>query len=79
MQPSECCIVRIAIAANLGWLVALTLMWKHGILAALLISPFFGTAAAIAAMMLFWFVSMFVPCVPTAGPATGADSQQVLP
>ena len=73
MQPSECCIVRIAIAANLGWLIALTLMWKHGILAALLVSPFWGTAAAMAAMMLFWFVSLFVPCSPTDRPAVKAD------
>jgi hypothetical protein len=73
MQPSECCIVRIAIAANLGWLIALTLMWKHGILAALLVSPFWGTAAAMAAMMLFWFVSLFVPCSPADRPAVEAD------
>ena len=66
MQASECCIVRVAIAASLGWLIAMTLMWKHGVLAALVVSPFFGTAAAIAAMTLFWFVSLFVSCEPMA-------------
>lgn len=64
MQASECCIIRVAIAASLGWLIAITLMWKHGVLAALIVSPLFGTAAAIAAMTLFWFVSLFVSCEP---------------
>ena len=66
MQASECCIIRVAIAASLGWLIAITLMWKHSVLVALVISPFFGTAAAIAAMTLFWFVSLFVSCEPMA-------------
>lgn len=78
MQPSECCIVRIVIAANLGWLIALALMWKHSVLAALLVSPFAGTAAAIAAMALFWFVSLFVPCVPREVSTTDEDRQQAL-
>lgn len=78
MQASECCIVRIVIAANLGWLIALALMWKHSILAALLLSPLFGTVAAIAAMTLFWFVSLFVPCVPRERSTTGEDRQQAL-
>lgn len=64
MQASECCIIRVSIAASLGWLIAITLMWKHGVLAALIVSPLFGTAAAIAAMTLFWFVSLFVSCEP---------------
>ena len=64
MQASECCTVRVAIASSLGWLIAMTLMWKHGVLAALVVSPLFGTAAAIAAMTLFWFVSLFVSCEP---------------
>jgi hypothetical protein len=64
VQASECCIIRVSIASILGWLVALTLMWKHSVLTALLVSPLFGTAAAIAAMTLFWFVSLFVSCEP---------------
>ena len=64
MQASECCIIRVSIAASLGWLIAITLMWKHGVLAALIVSPLFGTAAAIAAKTLFWFVSLFVSCEP---------------
>ncbi|CAA2158310.1 hypothetical protein MBRA_03599 [Methylobacterium brachiatum] len=66
MQASECCIFRVTIAASLGWLIALAMMWKHGVLAALIVSPLFGTAAAVAAMTLFWFVSLFVPCEPRA-------------
>ena len=64
MQASECCIVRVAISASLGWLIAITLMWKHSVLVALVVSPLFGTAAAIAAMTLFWFVSLFVSSEP---------------
>lgn len=66
MQASECCIIRVAIAGSLGWLIAMTLMLKHGMLAALVVSPLFGTATAIAAMTLFWFVSLFVSSEPMA-------------
>lgn len=73
MQASECCIIRVAIAASLGFLIAISLMWEHGVLAALLISPLFGSAAAIAAMTLFWFVSLFVSCEPIAVQTTLSD------
>lgn len=73
MQASECCIIRVSIAASLGWLIAITLMWKHGVLAALIVSPLFGTAAAIAAMTLFWFVSLFVSCEPIGPQASDTD------
>lgn len=64
MQASECCIFRVTIAASLGWLIALALMWKHSVLAALIVSPLVGTGAAIAAMTLFWLASLFVSCEP---------------
>ena len=66
MQASECCIIRIAIAAVLGWFIAVALLWHQGLLTVLLLSPFAGSAAAIAAILLFWVVSMFVPCAPNA-------------
>jgi hypothetical protein len=66
VQASECCIIRVAIAAVLGWLIAVALLWQKGILTVLLLSPFAGSAAAIAAILLFWLVSLFVPCRPSA-------------
>ncbi|MDP4021950.1 hypothetical protein Q8W71_04870 [Methylobacterium sp. NEAU 140] len=64
MQASECCIIRVAIASILGGIAAFAVLWQHSAVAALLLSPFFGSAAAIAAITLFWFVSLFVPCQP---------------
>ena len=64
LQASECCIIRVAIAGILGWLVAVALLWQQSAVAALVISPFVGSAAATAAIVLFWLVSQFVPCVP---------------
>lgn len=66
MQASECCIIRVAIAGILGWLTAMMLLWQQNVLAALFVSPLVGSAAAIAAMILFWVVSQFVPCLPSA-------------
>lgn len=79
MQASECCIIRASIAAILGWLIAVSLMWKHSTLAALMLGPFFGSGAAIAAVALFWFVSVFVPCPRPTTPTSGADQWQSSP
>lgn len=64
MQASECCIIRVAVAGILGWFIAVALLWQKSALAALVVSPFVGSASATAAIFLFWLVSQFVPCVP---------------
>ena len=62
MQPSECCIIRASIAAALGAIVAFALLLNHGIIVAMALSPLVGSAAAVGAVALFWFVSLFFPC-----------------
>ena len=66
MQPSECCIIRASIAASLGAVLGFALLLNHGVLAAVTLSPFIGSATAVGAVVLFWFVSLFIPCVPDA-------------
>lgn len=64
MQASECCIIRASIAAMLGGCVCFVLMLNHGVLTAIAVSPFAGSATAVGAVALFWTVSQFIPCEP---------------
>ena len=64
MQASECCIIRASIAACLGALIAFVLLLNDGVLTALVLSPFVGSATAVGPVTLFWFVSLFIPCPP---------------
>ena len=64
MQASECCIFRASMAAVIGGLITFALMLKHGALVAAVVSPFAGSATAVAAVALFWFVSLFIPAEP---------------
>lgn len=66
MQASECCIIRASMAAVIGGFIAIALLLKHGALIAVMVSPFAGSATAVAAVALFWFVSLFIPCEPKA-------------
>jgi hypothetical protein len=72
MQPSECCIIRASIAASLGAVIAFLLLLSHGLWVAAVLSPFFGSAAAIGAVALFWFVSRFIPCEADVRPTAEA-------
>lgn len=76
MQPSECCIIRASIAAILGGLVCFTLLLSHGVLVAVAVSPFAGSATAVCAVALFWTVSQFIPCEPRAEQEAEVAQQQ---
>jgi hypothetical protein len=68
MQAFECRIIRVAIAAALGSAITFLLLLNHGVLVAAALSPLAGSAAAMSAITLFWFVSLFVPRKPMARP-----------
>ncbi|MGU3538456.1 hypothetical protein [Methylobacterium sp. A54F] len=68
MQASECCIIRVSIAAILGALVAFALLLKHGFVFAMMLTPLAGSSAAVGAIALFWLVSLVIPCPPSAEP-----------
>jgi hypothetical protein len=68
MQASECCIIRVSIAAIVGALVAFALLLKHGFVFAMMLTPIAGSSAALFAMALFWLVSLIIPCPPGAEP-----------
>ena len=66
MQPSECCIIRASIAAVLGAVATFALALDHGLLVSILLSPVIGSTVATGAVVLFWFVSLFIPCASDA-------------
>ena len=72
MQPSECCIIRASIAAALGAILGIAVLLNHRVLVAVMLSPLIGSATAVGAVLLFWFVSLFIPCVPEAQRSAGA-------